>query len=377
VASGTLLTFTVIGLMVAAVYLLPLFELGSLSIRPNARLNYKEVVSFSLPWQNLVTAVIPFFFGASADYWGWWNLAEMAFYAGIPTLVLATVATVAARQRRVVLFFACAAVVSLLLALGGNTLLYRLLYQLPAFSSLRAPARFTHLLVFCLAMLAGFGIDALSRTRLERARRRTIACVATVAMLVGALLLVGAVAAHQWLLAQPPGVYNRLPDWIVSNDTDVTGVPDGQDSAEAAYHGLLSVTDPGSMYTFLPPALLVLAGVGLLLSKRLPAGPWLWILLLVADLGAYNARMPTIIRFPTSRVTARSQVADFITSQGGLYRAYWIRDDQPWAWSSMEPLLYDGLAELGGYTPLELERHSEFMEAFWSWEVPRSKTCWT
>ena len=47
------------------VYLLPLLEPGACSVRPNGLLAYDDMVMYSLPVRNLLTAVMPFVFSSA------------------------------------------------------------------------------------------------------------------------------------------------------------------------------------------------------------------------------------------------------------------------------------------------------------------------
>ena len=62
---------------------------------------------------------------------------------------------------RDVWFWTAAAFVYLLCAFGGFTPFYRLVYALPMGDYIRCPVKFVHLLEFCAAALAGFGVQAL------------------------------------------------------------------------------------------------------------------------------------------------------------------------------------------------------------------------
>jgi hypothetical protein len=361
VASTTVIAIGVIGCAIASVYLLPLLELGTLSIRPNARLSYEEIVAYSLPFRNLLTAIIPFLFGgAQGDYWGLWNLAEVGFYVGVPTLVLAVGSLIFSRPKSTTLFFAFAAVVSLVLALGGNTPLYRLLSALPVFSSLRAPARFVYLLVFCLAILAGTGLNALSNVNVSRVRVRLTVGLAVVAILAGVAVCSGSLVLHNWLTTQSLSISTGLPGWITSG---------AQDPATTTYYGLLRATDPRSIYTYLPALFLVLSGAMLLLHSRLPIRlwPWIGVILLVVDLWFYSTRMPSSSRFPPEYASSRLPALDFVASQTSPDRTFSIRTHQPSA--TMEALRYEGLIDTGGYTPLQLRRNLLFKQLLWGWET--------
>lgn len=81
---------------------------------------------------------------------------------------------VAASSRRSisdVFFWTAAFVVCLFCAFGGFTPFYRLVYVLPMGDYIRCPVKFVHLLEFCAAALAGFGIQAI----LDFAKEKNIA----------------------------------------------------------------------------------------------------------------------------------------------------------------------------------------------------------
>lgn len=65
--------------------------------------------------------------------------------------------------RRTVLFFSVAAVLFWILSMGRFTPAYRLVYMIPIGDSIRAPVKWHHLTEFCIAVLAGFGIERLWR----------------------------------------------------------------------------------------------------------------------------------------------------------------------------------------------------------------------
>jgi len=70
-------------------------------------------------------------------------------------------------ERRMVWFWGLAAVFSVLAAWGRFSFLYALLYQLPGFSFFRNPFKFMHPFVITWVILAGFGLEAFSRSYLR------------------------------------------------------------------------------------------------------------------------------------------------------------------------------------------------------------------
>lgn len=144
----------------SALVLLPALEYVRLS--PRAELSYWEAARYSLVPGLLGELLVPGLFGSRepALYWGVWDRVA-AGYLGIMPLILALLACVLRRGRRVGLFVTLATV-AFLLALGGESVFHGWAYKvLPGFGQLRAPARAILLLDFSLAALAALGLDRL------------------------------------------------------------------------------------------------------------------------------------------------------------------------------------------------------------------------
>jgi hypothetical protein len=157
----------------ATVFLLPFREILGAALRAGP-VPYKDAVAQSLPWGGLVMLVAPNAFGnaAAATYWPASRFGpyfhEIYAYVGLLPLLLAPVALLRCRAARP---YGLLALFALLVMLGGNTALYRLLYALPGGELLRAPARAGLVLDLALALLAAFGLDAL-RDAASNATRR-------------------------------------------------------------------------------------------------------------------------------------------------------------------------------------------------------------
>ena len=109
----------------------------------------------------------------------WSPYRQHSLYFGLLTVIFAILGVVgwclfALRKPRVtsheprttfsdVPFWVVMGVLMYLCALGCFTPFYKLVYALPFGSTLRAPVKFVHLLEFCVAVLAGFGFDAVQR----------------------------------------------------------------------------------------------------------------------------------------------------------------------------------------------------------------------
>jgi hypothetical protein len=159
---GMLALVLILFLLVTGVQLLPFQELSSWSIR-RAGLPYKEAVTWSLGWKDLIQFFLPdpYGYGASTEKY-WANQSWLkTIYLGIAPFLLSLFFFMT-RDRRSWLLLGLM-LLGLFLALGGNTPLYRLLYLLPAFSSIRYPVKFLFLFVFGIAVTAGLGFDSLRK----------------------------------------------------------------------------------------------------------------------------------------------------------------------------------------------------------------------
>jgi len=112
--------------------------------------------------------LLPNFFGNFADYWGIEinYYQETSVYIGILPLILIFFAIFVKRsekeERELIWFFTGLAILSLLLAFGGNTRIYLWVWKyVPGVNLFRAPARFIFLFTFSTAILAGFGFSFL------------------------------------------------------------------------------------------------------------------------------------------------------------------------------------------------------------------------
>ncbi|MGH2521955.1 MAG: hypothetical protein ACRDH2_05570, partial [Anaerolineales bacterium] len=151
----TALTFmTAFG--VSALSVIPAAELTRHTAR--VRLDYAAASDYSLPWVGLAGLFSPLIFGrGAAHFWGPWQRVELG-YLGVLPLLFSGFAPLNAR-RGLTIFLMLLGVFGLLVALGANAPLHRLLYWVvPGFAQLRVPARFILLTDFALAVLAGLGL---------------------------------------------------------------------------------------------------------------------------------------------------------------------------------------------------------------------------
>lgn len=167
----------------SAVAVIPALELTAHTAR--ARLTYAEAAQYSLPWAGLAGLFSPLVFGRGAvDFWAPWPRVELG-YLGVLPLVFAGLAPLRGKNR-MPLFMLALAILGVLVALGENTPVHRLLYAVvPGFAQLRVPARWVLLTDLALAVLAGYGLHhVLIGESDARWRRRWVLGLGALALVV-------------------------------------------------------------------------------------------------------------------------------------------------------------------------------------------------
>jgi hypothetical protein len=153
-----------VGLTLSSIQLLPFIELSRLSGRA-AEPTFDFAAAYSLPLNQLLTLLVPDYFGepAQVGYWGAQTFEELTFYAGLLPLLAILIAL--RRPSRLAGLYLLLLGLGLLLALGSNGFLYRLFYDLfPPFRLARAPGRASILFVFAASALIG---EVVSRWEME------------------------------------------------------------------------------------------------------------------------------------------------------------------------------------------------------------------
>lgn len=186
---GASLGAAVLGLAIAAVQFFPFFEYIPYAARGVER-GWEYATSYSHPPEELINAYLPQFSGMLEQYWGRNPIKLHSDYLGAVVLLLAGAAFGSVGRRRFVWFWTIAAVVALLIALGGHTPFYRLWYQLPYMKVVRAPSMVYYLVSLAAAVLAAVGMERILNG--EKGRRYFLGWIiagAAIALLasVGAL----------------------------------------------------------------------------------------------------------------------------------------------------------------------------------------------
>ncbi len=217
--SLTPLALMTIGLALAAVQILPTWEL--LRNSPRATATYDFFGTFSMPPNFVMTFFAPFVFGVDngrifhAPYFGPLFLGEYSSYVGILTIMLALVAVTLNRDLRTK-FWCAVFVVALLMAFGRFLpfQLYKVVYQLPLLNLFRSPSRHLMEVQFALAVLAGRGLTAIRTSRSPKTLPRA-------AFAGGSVLLITCLTVTWWrpaafrLAREVPVTLLRAPELFV------------------------------------------------------------------------------------------------------------------------------------------------------------------
>ncbi len=352
------------GLGVAAVQWLPLGEWALASSRRGG-VGYEFASAFALPPANLLSVLFPYFYRLSdaTTWWTLWQQWEIELYVGIPTLALVIVGLLFGRRIELV-YFTVLGLVALWIGMAEYAPVFNLhllLWDLPGFSFLRAPGRFSYLVVFACAGLAAFGLQALGR---KRGRLRIAIAGGLPALLVLAVVLVLFPRWHDWLAADPA----RAIAWAEA--TYLAPRAQYPIDPQLVVTGFLTSLDLTTVKTTWSLALLGLTALGFigwfaLGPRRAALGQAIFVGLLAVDLLVFafdfHPRASLVSLTPTLQVPPDQRLL--------LHDSSDVPELEP------DQLLAEGIPTTGGYSSLPSQRHVE-LESFTSTD-PRLFDLWS
>ena len=236
---------------VGAFQLLLGYQATSESVRAHG-VSYEFASMVSFAPENLLTLLAPGFFGdmVTTPYWGRWYLWEMCLFIGVCGLALAVYGAVSGKResRRSLVSLA---VIMVVVALGSNTPLFKVLYNcVPGFDRFRANAKFIAGASLCMTMLAGSGLDQLLHS--PRSNRRL-----ALGLLIASIVVGGAAMALRSAALAP-----ESKNWWARAMQAVDGTGESY-LPDAAYTDPVSVSQAG---VFASKGLFVAATEFLILS---------------------------------------------------------------------------------------------------------------
>ena len=361
------LAISLLGVGLAAVQVLPTYELVQLSGRSEG-LSYEQFVKMSLPPERLVTLLLPNFFGNSGagSYWTRESgfFIQLCAYVGVLPLLLAVLGMRAGKDS-CALFFSALVVSALVLSLGKYTVLYRVLYELPGLNFFRIPTRFLLWWAFGSAVLCGIGFDCL-RTGFYKKWWFGSLFVATLVMAGAAfvnweVLSAGNLSSPE-LTARNHFREGLIEDLLRSGLVIVFSVPLGFASFRQR------------MISWIMPLIVFadLADFGRRFNAVISPQAYTDV---PKTVGAIKAHAATVYPEDDIPDVGRFRCVSFVSERGsGLdWHSGWINDDSSYLFYPETIRMYTGsqfeLANtLPGWSPLHLSRHWEFARGYSGFE---------
>jgi O-antigen/teichoic acid export membrane protein len=371
---------TGLGVGLGAVQLLPFLELARLNFRQGSA-TYEEIIGWAYPLRQVLTFVIPDFFGNPSHhgyfdvltrrwtpvthnaygesintiFWGIKNYVEAGSYVGLLPILLAAVA-VLRRRGRYVWIFASLAVIGFALSFGIP--LYSLLYYLlPGYSQLHTPFRWVFPYSLSMAVLAGLGAEALRSglnsapgSRLQVVGPRLLGWLAVAAGAVGLLCAL--------LVLLIPAQFFPIADRVLaSSDLAQASFLDGRAFLSYQWRNLLLF----SLFLVASGAILRISYCNIYLPRRLGSHRF-WqpvaIGFLTLDLLIFATGFNPATETRLAGVTPPS--VEFLQSDEELYRLTSFNAPAEKTFHANVGMYY-GLHDIRGYDSIIPKQYADFM----------------
>ena len=336
-----------------AIQLLTSLQAGSESVRGGG-VSYEFASMVSFAPENLLTLLSPGFFGnmTTLPYWGRWYLWEMCLFIGISGLSLAIYGAVRGQRelRRTLLPLT---IILLVLALGSNTPLFRVLYRwVPGFDHLRGNAKFIIHASLLMAMLAGTGLDQLLKS--PRGNKWWALGLLITGIIVGSAALEIRSAAHS---SDPTTWWTRAMQSIYATQETYPPATTYTDAASVKNAGIFA-----SRCLFVAACEFFVVSGLLFLTATSRKAVYALAFMAVAEIFAFARTTRTTFNFSD---TQSPNLHAFIDKHPGDYRIFYQRTPNMAMWLGKE--------DVWGYSPSTLKRYAEFM-AFTQGQSPDGVT---
>lgn len=157
-----------LGIGIALLIYLPSIEYTPFSIRGGGTgggADYNYATGWSFHPKEILTFILPSAYGFGGQtYWGFMPFTDYPNYLGIIVILLAVVGFISRRKDFLPWFLLGTSILALLISFGKHfSLVYDLFYDIfPYFNKFRVPAMILILVQFNVAILAAFGLDAVT-----------------------------------------------------------------------------------------------------------------------------------------------------------------------------------------------------------------------
>jgi hypothetical protein len=304
---------------------------------------YSFAAMFSLPPENLVTALAPKFFGNMRDmlYWGRLLFWEATFFIGLSGLALACYGVLGGQGRRRWIW-ALMPLLLLALALGGYTPLFGFLFaHVPGFSKFRVNAEYIFPASMFVAALAGNGLHTLMSAP-RRTRAMSFSLLAMAVLLGGAAWFIRSSAALGEV-----GAWGHFLTGVISHREAVGFAPD------ATYRSpdfLQSAAAYASFSLFTGVLFCLVLAYLFLRRARTRRAAYLLAALAIGEIFWFARANRPIFNAAAVR---QPEIKEFLAAHPGDYRVLNL--------ASLNSGMSLGAKDIWGYDPILLARYAQFM----------------
>ncbi|NVN98816.1 MAG: YfhO family protein [Geobacteraceae bacterium] len=320
-------------------------------------IGYEEGMSWSFPPEEMLTFFVPGLFGYSRQeggdvvspgqvyYWGRMRFTQTNDYLGLlPWLLLPL--PLLFRRDRYTAFMIFFMAITMVMALGKYTFVYRLMFEyLPAFSSFRAPKMILFLFAFGLAVLTGRAIDVLADETVER--KRLVRWVWWTGIMTAGI---GLIALLTLTAGQP--IMAAMGEFIVAP----TRYQSGQQLIFERFNHMFR----DGIISF-GVAIAYFVAILCWFKRWLPTRLFLPLLIifLLSDLWRVNDRFLVLTPPPPAKKeVAKNDIVAFLKPRIEHYRMQPMNDENALFYSD------NGFANLSAYVTISERRYKQFLDVF-------------
>jgi hypothetical protein len=317
----------------------------------------EEAMSWSMPPEEIITYVIPGFFGLSrqeggfntdaigAYYWGRMVFTQTTDYLGILPWLLLPLALLFKRDRFIWLALA-GIILGLLFSFGKYTPFYWVLFNhFPGINNFRVPKMMLFIPLLALAFLAARGLDCLldEELRATRAFRRYLWSVAGLAGCAGLLCIVELVGKNYWL------------QMFAEQISQPTRYEQGSAMVARRWNNLVVETALAAIIILLH--WLVLSFVPRTGRRALVVAVPL-VLLYLIDIGRINSLYMLLQPAPRRNAAAKTEIMAKLATMSKEYRVLPMTGEDPMSYVAQKlPVMFTS-------NPVQLKRWQELIEQF-------------
>jgi hypothetical protein len=320
-------------------------------------LNVDEAMSWSLPPEEVLTFVVPGFFGFSRQegaydtaniqsyYWGRMHFTQTSDYMGLLPWLLLPLPLLF--RRDAITWLALTAIVGgILFSLGKYTPFYWFLYEhFPGINHFRVPKMIMFLPLLGLGVLAARGLDILLDEEVRKTRlfKRYLICLLLFPVLLFMLLMAEIGGKDFWL------------SWFHGTFAQPTRFEQGTALIARRWGNLLGETGRATLLSAGVVAAIFAFSRKWITCRTLPL---LLLVLYCADVGRIDAKFMLLQDVPVKVTGAKTAVMKYLEPQSKQYRVLPLNGTDPMQYAS------DGIPVMFTSNPVQQQRWQNFLDAF-------------